>query len=426
MKRNSYQLGGLNVVTIHSEKFKTTDILLNFRNLLEKDTATNRGLIPSILKAGSTNYPTKKAISRELERLYGASFGSNVIKQGLQQILTFKMSLVNDAYLEHSGSVLDDAFKLLADIIFNPKLENGVFEEKLVLAEKRLLAEHFDSLYDNKIRYAYDQLLNHMFKGEKYQVRSIGQKEDLAFVNPTSTYQAYQTMMQEDAIDLFIIGDIDEARIKKLIETYFNVAERKAEFEVLDLEENQIREVNEVVEYQDVSQAKLNIGLRTATRGTDSDYYAMLVLNGMLGGYPHSLLFKNVREKHSLCYYISSTIDRAKGAMFIYAGIEHSDYQKAVDLTLEQIELLKAGEYSQELLDNTKNALINDLLEMNDSPSAILSTDFASLLYHEVYDVQKRIKEIEAIAFDDILQAAKKLKLDTIFYLTKEGGETHE
>src|SRR5690606_26755939 len=131
-------------------------------------------------------------------------------------------------------------------------------------------------------------------------------------------------------------------------------------------------------EYQDINQAKLNIGFRTYTRGLDPDYVALQVLNGMLGGYPHSLLFKNVREKNSLCYYITSTLDRAKGAMYIYSGIAPQDYKKALDLTLEQLETIKKGEFTEELLVNTKNAMINDLLEMNDSPSRILTNDFTS------------------------------------------------
>jgi predicted Zn-dependent peptidase len=426
MKRQSYTLNGLNVVTLKSDKFKTTDILINFRNKLSREQATERGLIPSVLKAGSTLFPTKKAISRELERLYGASFGSNVIKQGQQQILSFKMSLVNDAYLLKQEHVLDDAFKLIADVLLNPKVSSGSFDERVVQTEKRLLGDHFDSLYDNKIRYAYDQLIQHMFSTENYQIRSIGQREDLENITAQSLYETYQRMISEDAIDLFILGDIDEERVKKLVEQYLNFNQRSIQLEVLDLEEKDIRQVNELVEHQEVSQAKLNIGLRTHTRGTDPDYYAMLVLNGILGSYPHSLLFKNVREKHSLCYYISSTIDRAKGAMFIYAGIEHSDYKKALDLTLEQIQVLKDGQFSEEILTNTKNALINDMLEMNDSPSAILATDFASLLYGEIYDVEKRIREISVVTSEDIVKAANKIELDTIFYLTKEGVNENE
>lgn len=426
MIRQNFSIGGLNVVTIDTDKFKTTDILINFRNYMDERTVTKRALIPSVLRAGSLNFPSKKTISRELERLYGASFGSSVNKQGRQQILSFRLSIVNDAYLRHEEYLLDDAFKLIHDILFNPLLEEDVFVDKVVNTEKRLLEDSFDALYDNKIRYAYDRMLSHMYSGETYRLRSIGDKADLASITATNLYETYQSMLNEDAVDVFVIGDIDNERIKGLVETYIKIPETRHHFDVLDLEEKKIEKVNEVFEYQDINQAKLNLGLRTYTRGMDEDYDALVVLNGILGGYPHSLLFKQVREKNSLCYYISSTIDRAKGGMVIYAGIEHSDYQKALDLTLEQIEVIKKGDFTEEILTNTKNHLINDLLELNDNPSAILATDFASLLYGEAYDVEKRRKSIQAVTKEDVVKVADKLTLDTIYYLTKEGGAQGE
>ena len=62
-------------------------------------------------------------------------------------------------------------------------------------------------------------------------------------------------------------------------------------------ERKTIHKVNEVVEVKDVSQAKLNIGYRTNTTGNDDDYYALMLMNAILGLYPNSLLFRNVREE---------------------------------------------------------------------------------------------------------------------------------
>ena len=96
MERLNYKVNGLNVIIMKTNKFKTTDIVLNFRNYLEPDKITKRALVPYVLKAGSENYPSKKDINKQLEKLYGASLGVSINKQGLLQILTFRMSLVND------------------------------------------------------------------------------------------------------------------------------------------------------------------------------------------------------------------------------------------------------------------------------------------------------------------------------------------
>ncbi|HEY8436547.1 MAG TPA: pitrilysin family protein [Haloplasmataceae bacterium] len=421
MTRTQLSINGMNVVIIQTEKFKTTDLHINFRNLLTRDTVTKRAILPNILRSGSKHFPSKQAISRELERLYGASLSTNVNKIGRQQVLSFHLSLVNDAYLAGESELLDDAFRLIGDILFQPKVENDAFDEKIVQVEKRLMDEYFESLYDNKIRYGFERLLEHMYADEEYKLQAHGVREDLSHLNPNNLYETYQKMLEEDAVDFLLIGDVDLDRVKNLIEKTFPTFSPKEDFPVLDLTDKEIRDVKEVEEYQDINQAKLNIGFRTYTRGLDPDYVALQVLNGMLGGYPHSLLFKNVREKNSLCYYITSTLDRAKGAMYIYSGIAPQDYKKALDLTLEQLETIKKGEFTEELLVNTKNAMINDLLEMNDSPSRILTNDFTSLLYGEVYDVNKRIERIKAVTYQDVVNVAQKITLDTIFNLTQKG-----
>ena len=45
-----------------------------------------------------------------------------------------------------------------------------------------------------------------------------------------------------------------------------------------------------------------------------------------------SKLFKVVREKNSLCYYISSSYDAFNGVMVITAGIEGKDYHQTVQI----------------------------------------------------------------------------------------------
>ena len=46
----------------------------------------------------------------------------------------------------------------------------------------------------------------------------------------------------------------------------------------------------------------------------------MFVMNSLLGQSPTSLLFEEVREKHSLCYSISSYLIQFDGALIITLG----------------------------------------------------------------------------------------------------------
>lgn len=420
MERMNYQDKGLNVFLLKTDKFKTTDVIINFSNYLNEENVTTKALVPYILKSACENYPNKKSINKHLEHLYGATFGVAINKQGLLQILSFRMSLINDTYLTTNQSLLDDAFKFLNEILFKPKLENGTFSENVVNEEKRLLKDHFKSRYNNKVKYSYDKLIEEMFKNEIYRINALGRIEDIEKINAKNLFETYQEMMKNDTVDLLIIGDIDNQRIKKLINDYLHFENRDINLKVLDNEDKEINEVNKIFETQNINQAKLNIGLRTYTRGLDNDYPALVIMNAMFGLYPHSLLFKNVREKESLCYYISSNIDKAKGVMVIYAGINQSDYDKVVDIIFKQLDIIKNGQFEDDLIKSSRKALINDLLESSDNPLTILASEYSYRLYEEVYDVNTIINKLNNVTRQQIIDVANKIKEDTIFLLKGE------
>ncbi|HEY8364499.1 MAG TPA: pitrilysin family protein [Haloplasmataceae bacterium] len=420
MERTTYKINGLNVTLIKTDKFKTTDFVLNFRQKLDPNTVTSRALVPYVLKARTKKYPSKKAINQKLEELYGASFGVSINKQGLLHILSLRMSIINERYLTTQVNLLEEALAFFQEIIFNPELENGAFLEKVVNEEKRLLKEEFEALFDDKIRYSYHKLIEIMCKEENYRIKSIGRLEDLDNIDHKNLYATYQKILNEDTIDLLMIGDIDFNYVKSLIEKYLPFKDRKEIQEVADTQTKEIRTVEKVVEVKDVSQAKLNIGFRTNTTGIDPDYYPLILLNAMLGVYPHSLLFRNVREKESLCYYIASNIDKGKGIMVIYAGINHQDYQKAYDLIIKQLKTIKKGDFDDSLIENSRKALINDLLQTNDNTLAFLASEYSHHLFNEIFDTEQIIKKINAVTKSDIEKVAQKIEEDTVFLLTSE------
>ncbi|MCQ5003442.1 insulinase family protein, partial [Escherichia coli] len=68
--------------------------------------------------------------------------------------------------------------------------------------------------------------------------------------------------------------------------------------------------------------AKLNLAYHFPVFYRDENYYAALVMNGILGGTPYSKLFANVREKASLAYYASSQLRLFSSHLAIQTGID--------------------------------------------------------------------------------------------------------
>ena len=87
------------------------------------------------------------------------------------------------------------------------------------------------------------------------------------------------------------------------------------------------------------------LGFRAGTAEPDGDVAAARLMNALLGGTPHSLLFRNVREKLSLCYYCASSYDRLKGILLVDSGVDgqNAGRAKEEDVYKRQIKAYLGG-----------------------------------------------------------------------------------
>ena len=152
----------------------------------------------------------------------------------------------------------------------------------------------------------------------------------------------------------------------------------------------------------------------------------MLFYNGILGGFPHSKLFQNVREKESLAYYAFSRLAKHKGIQLVGSGIEVKNYERALRIIQKQVQSLKKGEISHEEMENTRMALISQLKILGDNPSSLVSFFQDGLMAEREDEIEDMIRGIERLGKDDIVEAANKVALDTVYFLRSEDGKEGE
>lgn len=83
----------------------------------------------------------------------------------------------------------------------------------------------------------------------------------------------------------------------------------------------------------------------------DEACMAARLMNALFGGTPHSMLFRSVREKLSLCYYCASSYDYIKGVMLVDSGVEAAKADEAQAEILRQLDLLRQGAFIDEDLE---------------------------------------------------------------------------
>nr|WP_242745181.1 insulinase family protein [Allobaculum sp. Allo2] len=143
----------------------------------------------------------------------------------------------------------------------------------------------------------------------------------------------------------------------------------------------------------------------------DDDYYALLVLDSLLGGSSVSLLFEEVREKNSLCYSISTSLVRFSGLLLITTGAARSALPKVEELVRHILEQVKNKEVDPATFEMVKAEMIDSLKGQSDSAARMIEQEFLNQILHRTDDIGDVIESVRAVTLDDVARAAGKLKL---------------
>ena len=347
------------------------------------------------------------------------------MKKGNNHVLSFRLEFANEKYIDNESTIMQGALQLLKEFIFSPHLDGDKFPEKIVEREKLTLKNKITSIYDDKIAYANMRLIDEMFENELFQIHTNGYEEDLQTITATDLYTYYQSVLETDRMDIYILGDIDEQMVN---EQLINTFERDSFHELPEVTENpkQIEEIKEVIETQPVQQAKLHIGYRTNCTYKDENYFALQVFNGLFGGFPSSKLFINVREKNSLAYYASSRIESHKGLLIVFSGIEPADYKQARAIIDEQMNAMKNGNFTDDEMEEIKDLIISEIEETLDHSQGIIELLYQQVIGKKTVTPLEFVQGVKEVSKDDILEVANQIERDTVFLLTNEGGRENE
>ena len=410
---------GIRLHKIKTNKYKTNLMSVFLTSKLSRDDITKKALILTVLRRGTNNLKTQEEISKKLEELYGASFDCGIDKLGDKHVLKFYVESLNEQYLYQKEDILSQSLNILFDIVFNPLLENGAFKQEYIDEEKQNLRIIIEGQKDNKAAYATQRCIEEMYKEKPYGLYKYGYVEDLEKIDSKNLYEAYLNLIKNCKIDIFVSGDFDEKTLEEKVKSNQQISKlepRKVEYLNEESESSNTQEENVVRENMQISQGKLNIGLDVLSDNKS----AVSVYNAILGGGANSKLFQNVREKASLAYSAGSIYIKPKSKIIIKTGIEHKNYEKALQIIKEQIDDMKNGKFSDEDIQHAKELIIASFKAMQDEQDSEISFYFGREIQKESKDIDKQIKEVSEVTKQNIVDVANKIKINTIFFLTRE------
>lgn len=214
-----------------------------------------------------------------------------------------------------------------------------------------------------------------------------------------------------------MLGDIDINEIKNILISKMKIKTIKKPKGSHYIKHTAFRKRSKtVIEQKSINQSKLVVGCKLKNITPFETNYVSNLYSYILGGSADSILFKNVREKHSLCYYINSSINKISNVLMIESGIDKKDYKKAVRLIKKQLKNMTLGKFDEKYIENGKITYLNACKELCDSPRDLLNI-YISNEYLDTDLLEKREKEINKVTKNDIIKFANKVYLDTVYLL---------
>ena len=398
-------------------KFKTMRISINMVVPLDMDYASLNALFPNIVTRVTKDYPDYRSLSRYLSSLYGASLSTGIFKIGDNQVLNFAVSGISNKYALENENMAARLTDLLCSAVFDPLTDDdGYFPEESIHQEKRQLIETLDANFSDKKSYAMRRCLEIFYEGEPAAVSRYGTRESVKKADRESVMNAWVKVMREARIELFVSGDCDFSSVCRTFASYLDFD--RSPVILGNRITLSVGEVKEVTESMKVVQSKLVMAFRTGV--TQEDSAATKVMSVLFGGSSTSKLFMNVREKMSLCYYCHSRVSDVKGAMFVESGVETANIEAAKAAILEQLQDVRDGKFTDDDLRHAKLAMINSYRSVGDSLYAMENWYLNQIFNNEVISAPEMSDVISRITRVNVIEAARKVKLDTVYVLKGE------
>ena len=411
---------GVYFSSITDKRYKKNLISVAFSTQLSEDTATENVIVPVLLTKCNSKLPTYKAFNNKMSRMYASGIGGTAGRQYDLQTISFGAYYLDDIYALSGEKMTGIMTDILIDCLTSPVTENGVFSEKFVELEKKTVIDNIETAINDKRSYAIERAMKTICKGEPASVCSYGTVEKAKLITPDSAYKAYRRMLETMPCEIICTGCSDfDGVAEKFAAAFEKVGRHDIENTTIALSPVKTQ-TEEVTERLTVNQSKLVLGFKSHS----DDDAALVLLQKIFGGTTSSKLFRNVREKMSLCYYCSAARNDLKGIMLVNSGVENENIEKTKEAVIDQLEEIKNGNFTNEDINFAEMAIKNDFKSVADSAGNVSNWYFDCIRKNDIVTPEEKLGRYLGVSKERIIAAAKSMVLDSVYVLT--GNENRE
>lgn len=399
-------------------QFKDVTVCVDLMSPLIPEEKAARMCLSFILQDVCRKYPTKQETFALLDRMYGADYSCYSDARGNAAFFEVRCTAIDARFID--TPLLEKQFALLHDFLLDPLAKNGQFDSALFEESRQKAVMAVRLLRDDPMSCCMQNADE--FYGGASARRVLPKEEELNHLSNRQVFDVYQKMLKTAAADLFVLGQADPQECIHLAEKYFLFSDRNAERTLISMSAHS--ELEQKTDTRQMGQSCLVMMYDTSHVYLDPQMPAMMIGNGILGGLPTSYLFQEIREKRSLCYSISSENRIYDGVLCISTAMQEENIPLCEKLIAEQIDKVKNGEFSDEMLETARRMYISSWRSSLDSVKSILWDDYRSVILNRQDSIADMIHAFEKVSREQIAEAFSSVQLKSVYLLKQE--DSHE
>ena len=387
---------GLRVVLLENHRVPTFTMQMVFLSGGLSDPASYHGLATftaALLREGTATRKSKD-IAEQMDTL-GATLQAGA---GLS---SFTTNVTTSGLIDNFDPTLD----IFADVIRNPKFP----QEEVDKYKKRQIAQ-----------LQFQRSIPQFLAAERFQRAIYGEHPAGMIVPPTESINRitsadlagfHSTYYRPNNAMLAIVGDVTLKEIMPKLEKAFGDWQKgDVPRTVIPAAPDQGAMRIQLIDRPGSVQTVLQLGNLGLER-TNPDWFAVVVMNQILGGGPAARLFLNLREKNGYTYGAYSNFGGSK-----FRGTVTSSSEVRTDVTegamrefMYELKRIRDEKVTPMELENAKRAIVGSFALSLEQPNALLQNIVTQKLYELPADYWDTYpQKISAITVDDVQRAAQK------------------
>ncbi|OGF87631.1 hypothetical protein A3B19_02450 [Candidatus Giovannonibacteria bacterium RIFCSPLOWO2_01_FULL_46_32] len=335
---------------------------------------------------GTKSRPRPDQIARELDRI-GAQKNAFTSKE------------YTGYYVKSAAKHFDVGLDIVSDILIEP-----IFKKTELEKERGVVLQEIAMYEDDPRRQAYD-LIEELLYGDQPAGWDIaGTPDTVKGISREDIINYKKSHYITSNAVVVVAGSVEpEAVFKKVEKAFLKMPQAKK----LRKEKVFERQKKPAVKFKkkDVDQTHLRLALR-AYDMYDEKRYALQVLSTIFGGNWSSYLWREIREKGGLAYYVGASSDEATdtGYLLATAGVAHANFSKTVKKIVDILKHLKAKGATEREINFAKEFIRGSMalaFESTDEVATFLASQ--ELFYNKIMTPQEILAKIEKVKRSDIM-----------------------